>query len=124
MLKINWIIDLFNGWKIELSENGKEYYEKMKKKHFLKVGVEWVRNKGKSFLLQKLEELPNGKSINNEGSSTKYSNINSENKNIIFLDSVGSETYFLEDANFDFNKFKDIPNELKTNLKIWLQIKF
>ena len=42
---------MLNGWKIEFSEKGKDYYEKMKVKYFLTIGVAGVGNKGKSFLL-------------------------------------------------------------------------
>ena len=42
---------MLNGWKIEFSEKGKDYYEKMKVKNFLKIAVAGAANKGKSFLL-------------------------------------------------------------------------
>jgi len=118
ILKINSIRDVLNGWNIEFSENGKEYYEKMKTKDYLKVGVVGLGNKGKSFLLQKLAniELPSGSSIKTEGLSIKCPDINSESKNIILIDSAGSETPLVEDANFDFNKFKDNPEDLRDQL--------
>ncbi len=118
ILKINSIRDILNGWTIEFSEKGKESYEKMKTKDFLKVGVAGIGNKGKSFLLQKLAniELPTGTSIKTEGLSIKCPDINSENQNIILIDSAGSETPLIEDANFDFNKYKDNPLELKEQL--------
>ena len=118
ILKINSIRDILNGWKIEFSENGKEYYEKMKAKDFLKVGVVGLGNKGKSFLLQKLAdiELPTGTSIKTEGLSIKCPDINSENKNIILIDSAGSETPLVEDENFNFNNFKDNLEELREQL--------
>jgi len=118
ILKINSIRDVLSGWKIEFSENGKEYYEKMKTKDFLKVGVVGLGNKGKSFLLQKLAniELPSGTSIKTEGLSIKCPDINSENKNIILIDSAGSETPLVEDENFNFNKFKDNLEELREQL--------
>ena len=82
ILKINSIRDILNGWNIEFSEKGKQSYEKMKTKDFLKVGVAGVGNKGKSFLLQKLAniELPTGTSIKTEGLSIKCPDINSENQ--------------------------------------------
>jgi hypothetical protein len=118
ILKINSIRDILNGWTIEFSENGKEYYEKMKTNEFIKVGVAGLGNKGKSFLLQKLVdvELPTGTSIKTEGLSIKCPDINSENKNIILIDSAGSETPLVEDVNFNFNKYKDNPGELKEQL--------
>ena len=118
ILKINSIRDILNGWAIEFSEKGKEIYETMKTKDFLKVGVAGLGNKGKSFLLQKLAniELPTGTSIKTEGLSIKCPDINSENQNIILIDSAGSETPLIEDANFDFNKYKDNPKELKEQL--------
>ena len=118
ILRINSIRDILNGWTIEFSENGKGYYEKMKENDFIKVGVVGLGNKGKSFLLQKLAdvELPTGTSIKTEGLSIKCPDINSENKNIILIDSAGSETPLVEDVNFNFNKYKDNPIELKEQL--------
>ena len=99
IFKINSIRDILNGWNISFSEKGKEYYEKMKVKNFLKIGVTGVGNKGKSFLLQKLAniELPTGTSIKTEGLSIRCPDIDSENQNIILLDSAGSETPLIED---------------------------
>ena len=90
----------------------------MKVKNFLKIGVTGVGNKGKSFLLQKLAniELPTGTSIKTEGLSIRCPDIDSENQNIILLDSAGSETPLIEDSNFDFDKYKGNPNELKEQL--------
>lgn len=69
-------------------------------------------------MLQKLVdvELPTGTSIKTEGLSIKCPDINSENKNIILIDSAGSETPLVEDVNFNFNKYKDNPGELKEQL--------
>ena len=118
ILKINSIRDILNGWNIEFSDNGKDYYEKMKVSDFLKVGVAGLSNKGKSFLLQKIAdiELPTGTSIKTEGLSIKCPDINSDNKNIILIDSAGSETPLLEDANFNFSQYKDNPLELRDQL--------
>jgi len=118
ILKINSIRDVLNGWKIEFSEKGKEYYEKMKVNNFLKIGVAGAGNKGKSFLLQKLAniDLPTGTSIKTEGLSIRCPDMESENQNIILLDSAGSETPLLEDSNFDFNKYINNPKELKEQL--------
>ena len=118
ILKINSIRDILSGWNIEFSESGKDYYEKMKVNDFLKVGVAGLSNKGKSFLLQKIAdiELPTGTSIKTEGLSIKCPDINSENKNIILIDSAGSETPLLEDANFNFAQYKDNPTDLRDQL--------
>ena len=118
ILKINSIRDVLNGWNIEFSENGKDYYEKMKVKNFLKIGVAGAGNKGKSFLLQKLAniDLPVGTSIKTEGLSIRCPDMESENENIILLDAAGSETPLLEDSNFDFNKLVNDPKELKEQL--------
>ena len=118
ILKINSIRDVLNGWNIEFSPKGKEYYEKMKVKNFLKIGVAGAGNKGKSFLLQKLAniDLPTGTSIKTEGLSIRCPDMESENQNIILLDSAGSETPLLEDSNFDFNKLVSDPEQLKEQL--------
>ena len=118
ILKINSIRDVLNGWKIEFSEKGKDYYEKMKVKNFLKIGVVGAGNKGKTFLLQKLAdiELPTGTSVKTEGLSIRCPDMDSENQNIILLDSAGSETPLLEDSNFEFKNYKDKHKELKEQL--------
>ena len=118
ILKINSIRDILNGWNIEFSEKGKDYYEKMKVKNFLKIGVAGAGNKGKTFLLEKLAniELPIGTSIKTEGLSIRCPDIESENQNIILLDSAGSETPLLEDSNFEFKKYIEKPKELKEQL--------
>ena len=118
ILKINSIRDVLNGWNIEFSEKGKDYYEKMKVRNFLKIGVAGAGNKGKSFLLQKLAniDLPVGTSIKTEGLSIRCPDMESENQNIILLDAAGSETPLLEDSNFDFNKLVNDPKELKEQL--------
>ena len=118
ILKINSIRDVLNGWNIEFSEKGKDYYEKMKVRNFLKIGVAGAGNKGKSFLLQKLAniDLPVGTSIKTEGLSIRCPDMESENENIILLDAAGSETPLLEDSNFDFNKLVNDPKELKEQL--------
>ena len=119
ILKINSIRDVLNGWNIEFSKKGKEYYEKMKVNNFLKIGVAGAGNKGKTFLLEKLTniELPIGTSIKTEGLSIRCPDMESENQNIILLDSAGSETPLLEDSNFDFNKYISKPKELKEQLE-------
>ena len=118
ILKINSIRDVLNGWNIEFSEKGKDYYKRMKEGNFLKIGVAGAGNKGKSFLLQKLAniDLPVGTSIKTEGLSIRCPDMESENENIILLDAAGSETPLLEDSNFDFNKLVNDPKELKEQL--------
>ena len=118
ILKINSIRDILNGWNIEFSENGKNYYEKMKVSDFLKVGVTGLSNKGKTFLFQKLAdiELPEGTNIKTEGLSIKCPGINSDNKNIILIDRAG-ETPLLEKENFNFSQYKDNPLELREHLE-------
>ena len=77
-----------------------------------------IGNKGKTFLLEKLAniELPIGTSIKTEGLSIRCPDMESENQNIILLDSAGSETPLLEDSNFEFKKYIEKPKELKEQL--------
>ena len=90
----------------------------MKVRNFLKIGVVGAGNKGKTFLLQKLAdiELPTGTSVKTEGLSIRCPDMESENQNIILLDSAGSETPLLEDSNFEFKNYKDKHKELKEQL--------
>jgi predicted RNase H-like nuclease (RuvC/YqgF family) len=50
---IDSIIGIESGWKVKSTEKGKKLYEEMKDKELVKVGVVGLRNKGKSWLLQK-----------------------------------------------------------------------
>lgn len=50
---IDSILGIESGWKVKYSEKGKGIYEKMKNKELVKVGVVGLRNKGKSWILQK-----------------------------------------------------------------------
>ena len=118
IIKINSIRDILKGWKIEFSKKGKDDYDKMKVRSFLKIGAIGDGNKGKTFLLQKLAdiELPTGYSIKTEGLSIRCPDIDSENQNIILLDSKGSEYPLLEDSNFQFKNYVGNPKELKKQL--------
>jgi len=118
IIKINSIRDILNGWKIEFSKNGKDYYNKLKIENFLKIGAIGDGNKGKTFLLQKLAdiELPTGYNIKTEGLSIRCPDMDSENQNIILLDSKGEDYPLLEDSNFEFNKLLKDPKQLKKQL--------
>ncbi len=109
---INSIKNIEKGWKIRFSEIGNQLYKKNEGNECIKIGVVGNGNKGKSFLLNKLSnfDLPSSTTIRTEGLSLKYSDLAKEkNKNIILLDSAGTETpLILTD--------EDI-NELKNNKK-------
>jgi hypothetical protein len=97
---IDSILGIESGWKVKCSEEGKKLYEEMKDTELVKVGVVGLRNKGKSWLLQKFlnKPLPKGTSIKTEGLSIKYPNEEDRRKkrNYILLDSAGSEVPLLD----------------------------
>ena len=97
---IDSISGIESGWKVKCSAKGKELYIKMKDKELVKVGVVGLRNKGKSWLLQKFlkKTLPKGTSIKTEGLSIKYPNEEdlNKNRNYILLDSAGTEEPLLD----------------------------
>lgn len=72
----------------------------MKDKPIVKEGVVGLRNKGKSWLVQKFlnKTLPKGTSIKTEGLSIKYPNDEDiqKNRNYILLDRAGSEVHLLD----------------------------
>ena len=74
IIDIDSIKHLDIGWKIKMSEKGKENYEKYKKQNCRKIGVIGNENKGKSTILQRISNfnLPTGVSIKTEGLSIKY----------------------------------------------------
>ena len=97
---IDSILGIESGWKVKSTEKGKTLYEKMKNEPIVKVGVVGLRNKGKSWLLQKFlnKTLPKGTSIKTEGLSIKYPNEDDikNNRNYILLDSAGTEEPLLD----------------------------
>jgi len=97
---IESILGIESGWKVKSSDSGKQLYDKMKNSSLVKVGVIGLRNKGKSWLLQKFlnKDLPKGTSIKTEGLSIKYpTSIDLQNhRNYILLDSAGSEVPLLD----------------------------
>ena len=99
---IDSILGIESGWKVKSNEIGKNLYQKMKNEPLVKIGVIGLRNKGKSFLLNKFlkKDLPKGTSIKTEGLSIKYPNesdLNSQRKYIL-LDSAGSEVPLLDNG--------------------------
>ena len=89
---IDSILGIESGWKVKSTEKGKTLYEKMKNEPIVKVGVVGLRNKGKSWLLQKFlnKTLPKGTSIKTEGLSIKYPNEDDiKNRRYMLLDSAG-----------------------------------
>ena len=97
---IESLLGIESGWKVKSCDRGKQLYEKMKNEPIVKVGVIGLRNKGKSFLLNKFlnKSLPKGTSIKTEGLSIKYpSESDLRNlRNYILLDSVGFEMPLLD----------------------------
>jgi len=129
---IDSILGIMSGWKVKYSDKGKEIYEKMKNKELVKIGVVGLRNKGKSWLLQKFlnKDLPKGTSIKTEGLSIKYPNEEDikNNRNYILLDSAGTEEPLLDNDKKLLNMEQDEAlNQLeliakdKTSTELFLQ---
>ena len=85
-----------NGWKIRKNERGEEKYNKLKNKPGLIVTAIGNKNKGKSFILQKIckKELPRGFSVTTVGLSISFPK--SFENDIIILDTCGFESPLLE----------------------------
>ena len=95
IVHIDSIKDINKGWKIDMSKEGENAYNKYKNNELLKIGIIGNANKGKSFLLSKISkvELPSGMCIKTEGLSIKYPDPRVfNNKTIALLDSAGLET--------------------------------
>ena len=113
IIKINTLINLKNGWKIEIKKQAENTYNLIvnpKGKIFCVIGVVGNINSGKSFLISKLtnSNLPSVAHIENEGLCIKHIN-KAENTNFnynyIILDSKGLDQPILENFN---NKSKDL----------------
>jgi len=104
------------GWKIKYPK-GKEEYERKMKKEVIIVGVIGNRNKGKSFILQKLSDfdVKQGFSVVTEGLSLIYG----EEKDhcTAILDSAGKESPLLNPEEIlyfiDNNKIESKVNDIK-----------
>ena len=110
IIDINSIKHLDIGWKIKMSEKGKENYEKYKTYNCRKIGVIGNENKGKSTILQRISDfnLPTGVSIKTEGLSIKYPEMKDcPNLDIVLLDSAGLETPVLK---YEIKNDKDSEN--------------
>ena len=85
-----------NGWKIRKNKRGEEKYNELKNKPGLIVTAIGNKNKGKSFLLQKIckKELPRGFSVTTVGLSISFPE--SFENDIIILDTCGFESPLLE----------------------------
>ena len=95
VVDITSMYDLIScGWEIKYPK-GKEEYERKMKMDTIVIGVIGNRNKGKSFILQKLSgyKVPQGYSVITEGLSIKYGE--EEDHCIAILDSAGKETPLL-----------------------------
>ena len=97
VLQINSIAQLEKGgWPVKFSEKGKEKYEKLKNENCVIIGVAGNKNRGKSFLLQRISEfkVESGHLDTTEGISANFPDFSDEKegkKNIIILDTAGQE---------------------------------
>ena len=111
-IDINSLINLQNGWKIEMTKKGENminFCNKEMNKCFCILGVLGNINSGKSFLLSKLFDInmPSESFIDNKGLCVKYGNLNEYSnlyKGYVFLDSKGSNRPILD----NIDKLHDI----------------
>ena len=97
IIDIDSMTKLFKeGWDIIYTNEGDENYELKKVKNLTVVAVIGNKNKGKSYILQKISgnKLPLGYSVTTKGISILYPK--NLNQNIILLDSAGFEVPLLE----------------------------
>ena len=102
IININSLCGLKNGWKIEMTEKGEKKYNIFRKEQSVVIGIIGKINKGKSFLLTKLTQtnIPPGVHINNKGLCVKFLDISgNSSRNIIFLDTMGSDQPILGNNN-------------------------
>ena len=117
VIDIKSVKDISKGWKIKMSEKGKNNYENYKKEKVLKIGIIGNANKGKSYILSRISKIdfPSGTSIRTEGLSIKYPELERfKDRNIALLDSAGLETPVLreKDDKEEDNKEEDKNKEL------------
>ena len=127
IIDIDSIKKLFKkGWDIIYTEEGDKKYEQKKNENLTVVAVIGNKNRGKSYILQKIsgKKLPLGYSVTTKGISIKYPD--NMNQNIILLDSAGFEVPLLEIPGvYEFEikdekkkkEYKDKLNELREKMK-------
>ena len=111
IVNIKSIKDIDKGWELKMNEKGLKNYKDFKEKKVIKIGIIGNSNKGKSFILSKLSQipLPSGADIKTEGLSIKYPEIEGhKNRNIVLLDSAGLETPVL---NYEIEEYIQEKNE-------------
>ena len=110
IINIDSLRNLYKGWKVKFTEQGKKNYEIMKEKKVLTVGILGNRNSGKTFILSKLSRVDLPVGIKTEGISIKYPEMEKDKPaKYILIDSAGFENPFLETD--EFNKDIDIKKE-------------
>ena len=117
IIDIDSIKKLFKkGWDIKYTEEGDKKYEQKKNENLTVVAVIGNKNRGKSYILQKIsgKKLPLGYSVTTKGISIKYPD--NMNQNIILLDSAGFEVPLLEIPGVYEFEIKD--EKKKKNIKI------
>ena len=106
IIKFNSFRDLNtkDGWKILYGSKGKEKYDKSKENKCIIIGVTGNKNRGKSFLLNRITgyNIQSGylhisKEINSNFAILKLKEVKS--KNIIILITAGKENPLLEPTN-------------------------
>ena len=113
IIDIDSITKLFkDGWDILYTEKGEKSYEDKRAKNLTVVAVIGNKNRGKSYILQKISgnKLPLGYSVTTKGISILYPK--NLNQNIILLDSAGFEVPLLEIPGV--YEFKIVDQEKKT----------
>ena len=111
VINVNSIININNGWNIEMEEKGLQKYKEYKNEDIIKIGIVGNVNKGKSFILSKISKikLPTGTSISTKGLSIKYPKLDEgfSNRKFILLDSAGLETPILNEENQNNNNVNE-----------------
>lgn len=123
VVDVNSIENVVNGWNIECTDEGMKQYEEKSKEKSCVVGVVGNKNKGKSFLLEKIAglELPYGHSVTTRGLSVKYPI--DKYKNIILLDTAGLETPLTETEYYNLKEeIKKITKKEETKTEEHLEV--
>ena len=105
IVQIESIKSLFEeGWKIKATNYGKKNFDKYQLSGSVVVTAIGNKNKGKSFILNKIleKEIPRGFSVTTEGLSIIYP----KNRPVIVLDTCGSESPLLELDDYNIYKLK------------------
>ena len=112
-----------DGWNSEFTEIGKKKYDNCKDKKVIVVGIVGSKNRGKSYLLGRIINIPdyqnpNGFFITTRGISCIFPKIDNNDNTFITLDTAGRDNPLLETPIFKETNKDELIRKVARDLKV------